>query len=245
MINKIISIAIATVCLSGYAHAAPVVQNGTFSGTVSNNATPSGWNNSGGSINTPDIIDINNNFGFTNIPTSGAPSNFAFDETPEIRVGADTWVGLFGDNSNSQAEQISQTITGFDIGTTYDLSWLEGNFGYDFDTTDAGNALDANASNALRLEFSSADGNSGGFRTNEVFATQSEWLTRETQFFAEDTEYTFTFSLKTGDRSYLSLDDFGITEVVAATSPVPEPSSWAMLLTGALLMFRFNRKKQA
>lgn len=228
MLKQIIAVAcLATFSLGG--HAALVnsdpnnlVTNGSFTDAVANSTAPSGWSigtNNGEPANTPDVMDATANFGFASLTDFAAIPN----ATPD----GETWVGL-GRDGASMNEIISQTVTGFTIGTTYALSWFEGNFGYDV----VNPAIDYLNANAIQAQIGSNSFN-GGF-----IPTDSDWVSRSFTFEATQASYDLSFGLINPARSYLSLDGVSITAVAA----VPEPSTWAMLLVGTLLLVGRQRK---
>ncbi len=98
--------------------AGPVIFNGSLTGPIVNAGVPPGWSINSG---TPDTNDIAHNVGGT---------IFAF-YTPPSGPSPDggTWVS-FG-NFIGFNESFGQTVSGFDIGRTYTVSWYHGNFGID------------------------------------------------------------------------------------------------------------------
>lgn len=239
---------LALLASSSLAIAAPTVQNGSFTRidingdfAPGNNTLPSGWTTgASGPINTPDTIDENNNFGFTNPPTaSGNPLDFAANPDMSTNPDGGTWVALARDDTNFLNESVTQTVSGFTSNTLYTVSWLEGNFGYDHPTD---NNVDFVNENSLQLTI---DGiNFFGIVRNDTFGPQSSWIQRSFTFEALDAEYDFTFGLRTGSRAYLSLDDFDVTEANIA-SPVPEQPTYVMIALGALLVSGYKRYKHS
>jgi hypothetical protein len=90
--------------------AAPILINGSLTGAIANSAVPTGWTMVSSS---PDTMDENNNVG-------GAFGGFG--ATPTASADGGTWVGI-ADNGGSLNEMFGQTVSGFDIGTTYNVSW--------------------------------------------------------------------------------------------------------------------------
>lgn len=203
-----------------------LVTNGSFTGTIANSSLPLGWNvatNNGEPINTPDTMDETANFGFVGTTDFAAP--------PSATPDGETWVGLARDGA-VQNELISQTVSGFNIGTEYTISWFEGNFGYD--------VVDPNVdflnANAIQVDIG------GVYQFNGAFIpTDSDWVTRSFNFQATQNSYELSFGLINPARSYLSLEGVSVTAVAA----IPEPATYAMLLSGGLLIAGFKRKQQS
>lgn len=214
-----------------------LVTNGSFTDILKNGdaitpGTPTGWSigsNNGEAINSPDTMDETANFGDAGRTDFGA--------TPDPTPDGETWVGLARDGA-SQNERISQTVSSFIIGSEYTISWYEGNFGYDIGVANVdflnANAIGVNIGNDY--SFSSTTNNPGNF-----LAIGSEWVSRSFTFQAIQTSYDVSFGLINPARSYLSLDGVSITAVAA----VPEPSAYAMMLAGGLLIAGFQRKQRS
>ncbi len=202
-----------------------LVTNGSFTDVLENADVPTGWSvgtNNGEAINSADTMDETANFGVTGLTD--------FAATPSATPDGETWVGLARDGAD-QNERITQTVSGFNVGTEYTISWYEGNFGYD--------VVDPNVdflnANAIQVDIG------GVYQFNGSFiATQSEWVTRSFTFQALQSSYDVSFGLINPARSYLSIDGVSITAVTA----VPEPHSYAMLLAGGLLIAGFKRKQR-
>ncbi len=214
-----------------------LVTNGSFTDVLKNGdaivpGTPTGWSvgaNNGEAVNSPDTMDETANFGDPGI------TNFA--ATPDATPDGETWVGLARDGAK-QNERISQTVNNFSIGSEYTISWYEGNFGFDIGVANvdflSANAIEVNIGNDYT--FSSTTNNPGNF-----LAIGSEWVTRSFTFQATQTSYDVSFGLISPNRSFQSLDGVSITAVAA----VPEPSTYAMLLAGGLLVVGFKRKQRS
>lgn len=207
-----------------------LVTNGSFTDVLKNGDTinpgvPTGWSvgaNNGEAINSPDTMDASANF--------GDPNEANFAAAPSATPDGETWVGMARDGA-SQNERITQTVSGFNIGSDYTISWYEGNFGYD--------VVDPNVdflnANAIQVDIGGIYQFNGGF-----IPTQSAWETRSFTFQALQNSYDVSFGLINPARSYLSIDGVSITAVAA----VPEPSTYAMLLAGGLLIAGFKRKQR-
>lgn len=101
------------------ANAAPILTNGSLTGPINNSSLPPGWSAVSPS---PDTMDENNNLGL--------PFN-TFQATPSPSPDGGTWVGM-GADGVSIFESLGQTVSGFSIGTSYDVSWYHANFGHGF-----------------------------------------------------------------------------------------------------------------
>ena len=99
-----------------YAAAGPVLVNGSLTGPIANAGLPPGWTVVSPS---PDTMDENNNVGCCG----------SFQATPSASPDGGTWIG-FADDGGGFLEQFGQSVSGFDIGTSYDVSWYQANFGY-------------------------------------------------------------------------------------------------------------------
>lgn len=105
---------------------AQTVTNGSFTGMTGNSVTPPGWTNvtgfnpgSGlGSWPSVDVLDIN----FTAYANN---SGVAVSPSPD----GGTWTGLSSIPPNIENEAIEQVVSGFTVGTTYELSFYAANFG--------------------------------------------------------------------------------------------------------------------
>lgn len=220
-------IAVTTGAQAALVNADPnnLVTNGSFDDAIGNSIYATGWSqgtNNGEATNTADIINAGANFGVL------GTTDFA--AAPSATPDGENWVGIARDGA-LQNEIITQNVTGFTIGATYEISWYEANFGYDVVDPN----VDFLSANAVEATLGSDYTFDGGF-----IATGSDWLTRSFTFTANQTNYDLSFGLINPARSYLSLDGVSIVEVAA----VPEPSTWAMLLAGGLLVFGSQRKQR-
>ncbi len=102
------------------------VINGSFTGTTGNSVTPPSWNNVLGynpgtnlGVNpTVDVLDINFSsfFGMATVAVSPSPDG-------------GTWTGISSIPPDFENEAIEQVVSGFTIGTQYELSFYAANFG--------------------------------------------------------------------------------------------------------------------
>lgn len=206
--------------------ASNLVTNGSFVGAVANSTVAPDWSfgtNNGEPVNSPDIMNASANFGFSGLTD--------FAAAPSATPDGENWVGLARDGA-TQNEKISQIVTGFVIGQTYSISWYEANFGYDV----ADDSVDFTNANAIQASI----GNDYQFNA-ALIGTSSDWLTRSFTFQATQSSYNVSFGLINPARSYLSLDGVSINAVAA----VPEPSGYAMLIAGGLLLAGFVRKQHS
>jgi hypothetical protein len=185
------------------AHAVPILNNGSLTGPIANFGVPSGWTIIDGS---PDTMDENHNVG----------GNYGgFGATPSPSPDGGTWVGI-GDDGTSFNEVFGQSVSGFDVGTTYNVSWYQANFGY----TPGGYI---NPDSIALLVDSVIVGNSSisNLVPGWTLETVSFTATSMTQFLS------FGVGMNPGE-SYLSID--GIT--IAEATTVPEPSTLVLLGLG-------------
>src|SRR5262249_32803049 len=106
--------------LFGYSAAGlPALVNGSLTGPVANGAVPAGWSIIAGS---PDTMDLAHNVGVSGVLYYATPSGPSPD--------GGTWVGFGRDISSAGFTEIfGQSVSGFQVGQSYSLSWYEGNFG--------------------------------------------------------------------------------------------------------------------
>ncbi|ASS50232.1 MAG: hypothetical protein A3D31_11740 [Candidatus Fluviicola riflensis] len=102
------------------------VVNGSFTDMTGNSVTPAGWSNVLGynpgtnlGVNpTVDVLDINFTAFFNNAAVAVSPS-------PD----GGTWTGISSIPPDFENEAIDQVVSGFTIGTVYQLSFYAANFG--------------------------------------------------------------------------------------------------------------------
>lgn len=219
MNNKklVLGLATASIMMAALtAQAVPVINNGSLTGAISNNGVPTGWTAMSGS---PDTMDENHNVG-------GSYGNFG--ATPSASADGGTWVGL-GDDGSSFNEIFGQTVSGFDIGTTYAVSWYQANFGY----TSSGYT---NADSIAMLVDSVIVG------TSSLSNMVAGWTLETVQFTATAANHFLSFGtgLNSG-KSYMSMD--GIS--VARTSSVPEPATLSLFGLGLLGLGLTRRRNKS
>src|SRR3954454_25204268 len=108
----------AVALMSRVADAAPMLSNGSLTGPIANAAVPPGWATIAGS---PDTMDQTHNVGLAGTPFVVAPSGPSPD--------GGTWIGFARDHAASFTEAFGQSVSGFQVGSPYNISWYEGNFG--------------------------------------------------------------------------------------------------------------------
>lgn len=162
--------------------------NGSLTGPIANNGTPTGWVTLSGS---PDTMNALNNVGVSGLLDFGA--------TPSASPDGGTWVGIGSDVSF--VERFGQTLSGLVVGTTYVLSWSAGNFGY--------SPLGYVGANAIRA---SLDGLAIG--TGATLALGSQWVSEAVTFTATSASQILSFQLDTSAHSYMSIDGIALAAVV-------------------------------
>jgi PEP-CTERM motif len=205
---------VATVFLGQTAVAFPTLSNGSLTGLIANGGVPAGWTVIAGS---PDTMDQTHNVGTTGVPFFVAPSGPSPD--------GGTWVGYGRDiNSGGFTEIFGQSVSGFQIGSSYLLSWYEGNFG-------AQTGPGYGQPNRIGV---SLNGNFAG--SGALIAPSSAWTSDGISFTAMSTTIQINFGLTESGPSYLSIDGISLTQV-------PEPSSLALLGMGSFAAFCALRRR--
>jgi len=189
----------------GMVHALPILSNGSLTGPISNGGVPTGW-----SITTPspDTMDENNNVG-------GLNGNF--QATPSSSPDGGTWVGFARDGSF--IETFGQTVTGFSIGTSYDVSWYHANFGFST----------YNGANAIEVLLDGASIGSGS-----LLGLSTTWVDEMLSFSATSLSHRIDFRLQSTAKSYHSIDGISLYETASGPDPVPEPATMLLFGTGLL-----------
>lgn len=211
----------AALLIVSSAHAAPVVVNGSLSGSIENNGVPSGWTILEG---TPDLMDALDNIGMANVLRFGA--------TPNASPDGGTWVGLGADTSYT--ERFGQMLSGLTIGQAYTVSWYAGNFGY-ASSVAANSYLGANAISMM------VDGSVIG--SGSAMSVGSNWYQQSLTFVASSNSQLLSFKLATSEKAYVSIDGIAIQQ--ATTTPVPEPETWALMGLGLCALGLIGRRRQS
>ena len=181
-------------CLSS-AHSAPILFNGSLTGPVDNGGLPAGWVAISPS---PDTIDENNNVGF---------NQNTFQATPSPSPDGGTWVGMAADGV-SIFESFGQTVSGFNIGTSYDVSWYHANFGHGFGFDGA---------NTIELLIDGAVMGSGS-----LLGLSTSWVDETVSFTATSASHQIGFRLQDNTQAYHSIDGIRLAE--SSMAPVPLPA---------------------
>lgn len=211
---QLLALAIAISAVT--AHAAPVLVNGSLTGSIANGGVPAGWSVTSPS---PDTMDENNNvggpFGGFGAPASASPDG-------------GTWVGFARDGGF--IESFGQNVAGFSIGTAYDLSWYHANFGY----TPGGYIGD----NAVEVLIDGTAVGNGALRS-----LSAGWADETVTFVATSATHRIDFRLLNVTRSYHSIDGIRLNEV---TGTVSEPAGLSLMALGLLGIALSRRaRKQA
>lgn len=210
-------IALAALMASSSAFAAQnLVVNGSLTGPITNNGVPTGWTIFEG---TPDIMDAANNV--------GVAGQLRFGATPTVSTDGGTWVGLGA--YGSYMERFGQTLTGLQVGQQYTVSWEAGNFGYTYGSI---SYLGSNAISVL------LDGTTIG--SGAELALGSSWANQSLTFTATASSQQLSFMLaSSAQKAYMSID--GVA--VQATTPVPEPGTWALMGLGLCGLMLVSRRR--
>ncbi len=213
---------------------AELVTNGSLDGAIGNNALPLGWfagSTNAVKPNSPDIMNQSNNVGVTNL--------LSFAATPTASKDGGTWVGI-GTNGNLVNESFSQTISNFEVGEEYEISWYEANFGYKRRGYIGDNKFVADLDGLTDDQ---------SFTGTTMRSVSEGWTLQTFSFIPKLTEYTLSFKLAGSAKSYLSIDGISIKlseidRVTPNVTAVPEPESYAMMLAGlGILGFSVRRRK--
>jgi hypothetical protein len=211
---------------------APILINGSLSGMIDNKGVPSGWMALNGS---PDTMDENNNLGLPSEP---------FGATPSASPDGGTWVG-FADEPTSGGDHfpeiLGQSVTGFEIGFIYSVSWYQANFGF------------PEGSIYLSPDSIGMSVDSDLVGLSSISALASGWTLETLQFIASNATHTLSFGVSGAiGSSYMSIDGISIADI-GHCSEFPEgcpsakvPTPPTILLFGiGLIGLGFARRRQA
>jgi hypothetical protein len=189
--------------------------NGSLTGAITTDGVPSGWTKL---LESPDVMDQNNN--------AGLPNLVGFGATPSASPNGGTWVGLGRDGSF--IERFGQTVTGFSIGQSYTVSWFVSNFG----APDLGYLR----SNQIELLVNGVSVGAGAMRT-----MSTGWDAQSLSFVATATTHDIAFQLGSANKAYLGIDGISL---IAPTTTVPEPATVALLGVGVALLAVVARRQR-
>jgi hypothetical protein len=197
---KSITLVASLVLLIQPSLAAPVINNGSLTGSLGVNTVPGGWNINADS---PDTNDATNNVG----------GFAAFGATPSgPSPDGGTFVGVGRDDADDFNESFGQSVSGFVVGSQYELSWYAGNFGGEVPSIPG-----YVAPNAIEVLL---DGSPIG--TGALLNLGSSWFAQSIVFTATAGTHQLDFQLAFGSRSYMDIDGINI-------AAVPEPATLALL----------------
>lgn len=210
-------IAIAALFIASSAQASQsLVVNGSLSGQIDNDAVPAGWTIFAG---TPDLMDMLNNVGLTDVKRFGA--------APTASPDGGTWVGLGADVNFT--ERFGQTLSGLTVGQSYTVSWQAGNFGYD------GGNIQYLGTNAISVMLDDVTVGNG-----TALSLGSDWYTQSVTFTATQATQLLSFTLATSNKAYMSIDGISVQ-----TTAVPEPATWMLMGLSLVGMSVVMRRRQA
>ena len=182
------------------AAAEPVLNNGDMNGIVGMGIAPAGWNIAQA---TPDVVDANGPFNNTGVPWTTSPNGGTFARMNGV--------------GNVQSEGISQSVSGFDVGETYELSFYATNLGFRTNSTGAWGGFDG------YFEFY-ADGNL--VATSDALSKQAsatdpiEWVEQSVQFEANASDILLEIRAET-TAGVFEIAYMGIDGLNASVVPTP------------------------
>ncbi len=204
--------------ITSFASAEPVILNGDMDGNVGIGFAPADWMVAQA---TPDVVDAFGPFNNTGVPWTDSPNGGTFARMNGV--------------GNFQSEGISQNVTGFVTGETYELSFFAANLGFRVNSTGAWGGFDG------YFEFY-ADGQL--VATSDALSKQAastdpiQWVQQTVQFEASSNEFLLEIRAETVGAelqiSYMGLDGVDV-------SVVPAPSSVVAL---AMIGFTSTRRRR-
>ncbi len=207
-------ILVSVITLNAGAFAAPTLTNGSMNtsaprekwyGPLAPDAWTAGGSGYGGSDMSPDISNINGALGFYDFIANASDS-------PD----GGAWAGFAnGAGFPDFTEQISQSVSGFDIGKKYRITWFFANFGL----ASAGYPM-ANEASGVAVSVDGTKIGQGSLRT-----VQSGWATESVDFTATSTTHSIALgSLANPGKenmellSYVFVDNVKLGEVIPPTA---------------------------
>lgn len=223
-----VSASAAPVIVNGSLNTSKDVSSGGWSGSSPDSWVKGGNTNDGRTDQSPDILDVDTVAGY---PISANTYKYIVTASPSPDGG--TWAGVAnGLGLADFTEQISQSVSGFEIGKKYRISWYQANFGIAFQADDT-SVADQDMGIAVSI-----DGEKIGQGT--MRALQPGWELQSLDFTATAATHTVALgSVSTSDPvklSYGSFDGVRIDEVLPpmvtpmVPTPVPSLSQWALAL---------------
>ena|ERR1700739_4845657 len=162
--------------------------------------------------------------------STGAPpyliNNATYGNTPY----GNQFLALGGIEDNASS-YIEQTVTGFNVGDTYQLSWAQ--------------SSEFTSSDELMVSFTTGSSTPGQIFTSAPFPGGSEfwftWQTMTMDFIPDAGAVTFHLQGVPNSGSYeVGVDNFQLTDLTGST--VPEPSSVTLFGTGLIGLVGLLRK---
>lgn len=209
-------------CLALPAGAAPIIVNGSFTGSPGSNAVAAGWSIANA---TPDLVAADGPFNNTGVPWTLSPDGGTFARAN-------------GTANPTFAEAIEQAVADFVVGQTYRLELSQVNLGFQVAST--GEWRNQEGYWGLLL-----DGALVG-QTSAITGPASPtdpitWSDAAIEFMATATTHTLglrAFTTGASDTAYMAIDGVSFGE------SVPEPAA-GLLLGGAGLAAAWARRRRS
>jgi hypothetical protein len=224
--------AASAIAVAPAAHAVNLVVNGDFTqlsngdGQFDTNTVVAGWSGNGGY-----------NFVFTTADVASPGQFGGLSLWDKANGGSNTWTGkapvpgnFAAMDGDFQTGPITQTVTGLEVGKTYDLS-----FHYAF-----GQQYTFNGATIQSLDASIGGTTWNSGDTNVASHGFTGWQSASVPFTATATSETLSF-LAHGN---LPVPPFAMLSDVSVPA-VPEPAAWAMMLIGVAGMGAIARRRRA